>query len=80
MLEICDTQIIFSCLSFNFGKQLRVLKAQSGYEGKESRRENRSQGATWGSFAGFGCADMPLFRDTWILFIRKFFVPVRKLS
>ena len=43
MLEIFDTQIILSCLSFNFVKQLRVLKAQSGYEGKESRRENRNQ-------------------------------------
>ena len=72
MLETFDTPTIFSCLSFNFGKQLRVLKSQSGYEGKESRRENRNQGTTWGSFAGFGYADMPLFRDTRILFIRKF--------
>ena len=47
VLEIFDTPIIFSCLSFNFGKQLRVLKSQSGYEGKESRRENRNQGTTW---------------------------------
>ena len=80
MLEIFDAQIIFSCLSFNFGKQLRALKSQSGYEGKESRRENRNQGTTWGSFAGFGYADMPLFRGTCIFFIRKFFVPVQKLS
>ena len=64
MLEIFDTPIIFSCLSFNFGKELRVLKAQSGYEGKESRRENRNQGTTWGCLAGFGYADMPLSRDT----------------
>ena len=64
MLEIFDTPIICSCMPFNCGKQLRVLKSHSGYEGKESRRENRNQGATWGSFAGFGYADMPLFRDT----------------
>ena len=75
MLEIFDTPIIVSCLSFNFGKQLRVLKAQSGYEGKESRRENRNQGTTWGNFASFGYADMPLFRDTRILFIGKFLSP-----
>ena len=80
MLEIYDTPIIFSCLSFKFGKQLRVLKIQSGYEGKERRRESMNQGTTCGNFAGFGYADMPLFRDTRILFIRKFFVPVRKLS
>ena len=80
MLEIFDTPIIFSCLSFNFGKQLRVLKSQSRYEGKESRRENKNQGTTWGSFAGFGYADMTLFRDRRNFFIRKFFVPVRKLS
>ena len=47
MLEIFDTPIIFSCLSFNFGKQVKVLKSQSGYEGKESRREERNQGTTW---------------------------------
>ena len=91
MLETFDTPTIFSCLSFNFGKQSRVLKAQSGYEGKESRRENRNQGTTWGSFAGFGYADMPLFRNTRILFIRKFLsqygnfphfftIPISKLS
>ena len=66
MLEIFDTPMIFSCLSFNFGKHLKVLKAQSGYEGIESRRENRNQGTTWGSFAGFGYADMPLFRTAHI--------------
>ena len=35
MLEIFDTPIIFSCFSFNFGKQFRVLKSQSEYEGKK---------------------------------------------
>ena len=75
MLEIFDTPIIFSCLSFNFGKQLRVLKSQSGYEGKESRRENRDQGTAWGNFAGFGYADMPLFRETLIFSLESFLSP-----
>ena len=45
MLEIFDTPIILSRLSFNLDKHLRVLKAQSGYEGKDGGKENMSEGA-----------------------------------
>ena len=64
MLEIFDTPIILSCLSFNLDKHLRMLKTQPGYEGKENGKENRNQGTYGGNLVPCGYTDMPLFTDT----------------
>ena len=54
MLEIFDTPIILSCLSFNLDKHLRMLKTQPGYEGKENGKENSNQGTSGGNLLVLG--------------------------
>ena len=54
MLEIFNTPIILSCLSFNLDKHLIVLKTQPGYEGKENGKGNRNQETSGVNLVGFG--------------------------
>ena len=79
MLEICDTPIIFSCFSFNFGKQFRVLKSQSGYEGRKVE-EKAGIKAPHGAALPVSGTQICHYLGIHVFFHKKVFSPSTELS